>query len=69
MIQHAKMNDTPWVPPAPSSIVPPSGHQFEIRQGNQRATIVEIGGGLREYRVDGQIVSLSYSFSVLTLNE
>ncbi len=28
---------------------PPSGEQFEIRHGSQRATVVEVGGGLREY--------------------
>jgi aldose 1-epimerase len=30
---------------------PPSGEQFEIVHGEQRATIVEVGGGVREYRV------------------
>ena len=30
---------------------PPSGEQFEIRHGTQRATIVEVGGGVREYTV------------------
>lgn len=34
----------------------PSGEQFEIRDGDQRATIVEVGGGLREYEVDGRPV-------------
>jgi aldose 1-epimerase len=28
---------------------PPSGHQYEISYGSQRATIVEVGGGIREY--------------------
>ena len=28
---------------------PPSGEQFEIAHGDQRATIVEVGGGVREY--------------------
>lgn len=27
---------------------PPSGEQFEIRHGERRATIVEVGGGIRE---------------------
>ena len=27
---------------------PPSGEQFEIHHGDQRATIVEVGGGIRE---------------------
>ena len=29
----------------------PSGDQFEIASGEQRVTIVEVGGGIREYRV------------------
>jgi aldose 1-epimerase len=32
---------------------PPSGEQFEISHGEQRVTIVEVGGGVREY-VHGQ---------------
>jgi aldose 1-epimerase len=28
----------------------PSGGQFEIRYGAQRATVVEVGGGVRQYR-------------------
>jgi aldose 1-epimerase len=32
---------------------PPSGEQFEIGFGDQRATIVEVGGGVRAY-VDGE---------------
>ncbi|HEX8976042.1 MAG TPA: aldose 1-epimerase family protein [Solirubrobacteraceae bacterium] len=32
-----------------SSIVPPSGEQHEIRHRDQRAVIVEVGGGLRRY--------------------
>jgi aldose 1-epimerase len=34
-----------------SAAVPPSGEQFEIVRGDQRATIVEVGGGIREYVV------------------
>ena len=34
----------------------PSGAQFEITAADQRATIVEVGGGLREYEVDGRPV-------------
>ncbi|MDQ2760643.1 MAG: aldose 1-epimerase family protein [Actinomycetota bacterium] len=30
---------------------PPSGEQYEIRSGFQRATVVEVGGGVREYVV------------------
>lgn len=29
--------------------ITPSGEQFEIRHGDQHATIVEVGGGIREY--------------------
>ena len=36
--------------------VAPSGEQFEITRGEQRATIVEVGGGVREYAVAGRRV-------------
>jgi aldose 1-epimerase len=36
--------------------VHPSGEQFEIRRGDQRATIVEVGGGVREYVVGDRAV-------------
>ena len=39
----------------------PSGEQFEIGAGRQRATIVEVGGGLREYAVDGRPVLEAYA--------
>lgn len=32
-------------------VLAPSGQQFEIVSGNQRATVVEVGGGIREYLV------------------
>lgn len=32
---------------------PPSGEQFAIRHGDQSAVVVEVGGGIREYRVAG----------------
>lgn len=35
---------------------PPSGEQFQIASGTHRATIVEVGGGIREYEVDGRPV-------------
>jgi len=41
--------------------VPPSGEQVEIRWGRQRAIVVEVGGGLREYWVDGQSVLDGYA--------
>jgi aldose 1-epimerase len=34
-----------------SSAEPPSGQQIELRYGPQRAVVVEVGGGLRDYRV------------------
>jgi aldose 1-epimerase len=37
-----------------------SGRQVEIRLGGQRAVVVEVGGGLREYDVDGQAVLDGY---------
>jgi aldose 1-epimerase len=36
--------------------IPPSGEQHEIVLGEQRATIVEVGGGVREYEVGGRAV-------------
>ncbi|MHB1468511.1 MAG: aldose 1-epimerase family protein [Solirubrobacteraceae bacterium] len=38
----------------------PSGEQFEISHGTQRAVIVEVGGGLREYEVEGAEVLDGY---------
>jgi aldose 1-epimerase len=35
---------------------PPSGAQYEITHGDQRATVVEVGGALREYVVGGRHV-------------
>ncbi len=43
------MQQTPTQRPAE----PPSGTQLEIRCGEQQATVVEVGGGLREYRYAG----------------
>ena len=39
---------------------PPSGHQYEIRNGDQHATIVEVGGGVRAYRVGERDVLQAY---------
>ena len=46
--------------PGPLTVLP-SGEQFEIRTDGQRATIVEVGGGLREYEVDSRPVIEPYS--------
>jgi aldose 1-epimerase len=36
--------------------IPPSGRQYEIRYGEQLAVVVEVGGGVREYRVADRAV-------------
>lgn len=36
--------------------LPPSGSQYEIAHGEQRATVVEVGGGIREYFLGGRAV-------------
>ena len=41
--------------------VPPSGEQIEIVHGGQRAVVVEVGGGLRTYDVDGVAVLDGYA--------
>jgi aldose 1-epimerase len=38
----------------------PSGEQYEIRHGDQHATVVEVGGGVREYRVGDRDVLEPY---------
>ena len=35
-------------------MIPPSGEQFEIAWGDQRAVVVEVGGGLRSYSAGGR---------------
>ena len=44
---------------------PPSGEQFEIQHGDQWATIVEVGGGVREYEVGYRPVLDPYPLDVL----
>jgi aldose 1-epimerase len=43
----------------------PSGEQFEIRHGDQRATVVEVGGGVREYRVGERDVLEPYDVAAM----
>ncbi len=43
----------------------PSGKQFEIASGEQRATIVEVGGGIREYAVGERQVLESYPIDAM----
>ena len=44
---------------------PYSGLQIEIRHGLQRAVVVEVGAGLREYDVDGQPVLDGYPIDAM----
>lgn len=44
---------------------PPSGEQFELAHGEQRATVVEVGGGLRCYSVGGREVLESYPLQAI----
>lgn len=41
--------------------VPPSGTQYPISHGEQRATVVEVGGGIRSYAVGGRDVLQPYA--------
>lgn len=43
----------------------PSGEQFPIRHGNQRATVVEVGGGVREYAVGDRPVLDPYPIEAM----
>jgi aldose 1-epimerase len=45
--------------------VHPSGQQFSIRSGAHAATIVEVGGGVREYTVDGRPVLQPYAVDAM----
>jgi len=41
-------------------VIAPSGRQIEIVHGDQRAVVVEVGGGLREYTLNGRKVLDGY---------
>jgi aldose 1-epimerase len=45
---------------------PPSGEQFEIAYGDQRAVVVEVGGGLRSYTVGGRDVIEGYGIDEMS---
>jgi aldose 1-epimerase len=47
------------------SEIAPSGEQFEIALGEQRATIVEVGAGLRVYEVAGRAVLDPYPLQAI----
>ncbi len=46
-------------------LVPPSGEQFQIAHGDQHATIVEVGGGVREYVSGGRDVLHPYPLEAM----
>ena len=41
-------------------MTPPSGYQIELARGDHRLTVVEVGGGIREYNVAGHPVIDGY---------
>lgn len=41
-------------------VIHPSGEQFPITSGTHAATVVEVGGGIRDYTVDGRPVLQPY---------
>ncbi|HLI43932.1 MAG TPA: aldose 1-epimerase family protein [Acidimicrobiales bacterium] len=43
-----------------SATRPPSGEQFELCCGSARACVVEVGGGIRSFELDGAPVLLGY---------
>ena len=43
----------------------PSGQQYELRHGDQQVTIVEVGGGIRAYRVGDREVLQSYPMEAM----
>jgi aldose 1-epimerase len=45
--------------------IPPSGEQHPIARGDQRATIVEVGGGVREYAVGDRDVLEPYALDAV----
>lgn len=47
------------------SSVAPSGQQFEIASGDQHVTIVEVGGGIREYAVGDRAVLDPYPLQTM----
>ena len=48
--------------------VPPSGEQIEITSGDQRAVVVEVGGGLRAYTIGGRDVLDGYGLEEQSLS-
>lgn len=44
---------------------PPSGEQYDLTRGSQRATVVEVGGGVRTYTVEGRDVLHPYDLDAI----
>lgn len=55
------MAELPITDASGASAIEPSGRQFEIAHGTQRASIVEVGGGIREYSVGDRDVLEPYA--------
>jgi hypothetical protein len=49
-------------------VIAPSGEQIEITVGDQRATIVEIGGGLRSYSAGGRDLIDGYGADEMSIH-
>src|SRR4051812_11514044 len=49
----SRARGVPTAPMSPAQHDPPSGEQIELAHGAQRALVVEVGGALRAYAVDG----------------
>ena len=47
-------------------MIAPSGEQFELSFGDQRAVVVEVGGGLRSYAVGGRDVLDGYGADAMS---
>ena len=45
--------------------IPPSGRQYELHHGEQVAVVVEVGGGVREYRVGARAVLDPYPLDAM----
>lgn len=59
------MGSVPPLSSRPVSAPAPSGEQFEIAHGEQRATIVEVGGGIRQYSSAGRDVLDPYPLEAI----
>lgn len=49
----------------PVTVIPPSGEQFELRFGDQRCTVTEVGATVRSYRDSGRDVLHPYAIDAM----